>query len=150
MREPSAPQKMFVYGTLMKGFYHYEKALVGQEVSLVPARTRGLVWHMSNRGYPAIKAGDGWVYGELVELKDFAAVIDIMDDIEGYYGPEDPRNEYARILSPVENLETGDIEEPYVYHYVPDDLGTPENPVVALAHGSWRTFMEKNNEPSNH
>ena len=69
MREPSAPQKMFVYGTLMKGFYHYEKALVGQEVSLVPARTRGLVWHMSNRGYPAIKAGDGWVYGELVELK---------------------------------------------------------------------------------
>lgn len=34
MREPSAPQKMFVYGTLMKGFYHYEKALVGQEVSL--------------------------------------------------------------------------------------------------------------------
>ena len=113
MREPSAPQKMFVYGTLMKGFYHYEKALVGQEVSLVPARTRGLVWHMSNRGYPAIKAGDGWVYGELVELKDFAAVIDIMDDIEGYYGPEDPRNEYARILSPVENLETGDIEESY-------------------------------------
>ena len=49
-----------------------------------------------------------------------------------------------------ENLETGDIEESYVYHYVPDDLGTPENPVVALAHGSWRTFMEKNNEPSNH
>ena len=46
--------------------------------------------------------------------------------------------------------ETGDIEEAYVYHYVPDDLGTPENPVVALAHGSWRTFMEKNNEPSNH
>ena len=101
MREPSAPQKMFVYGTLMKGFYNYEKALVGQEVSLVPARTRGVVWHMSTRGYPAIKAGDGWVYGELVELKDFAAVIDIMDDIEGYYGPEDPRNEYARILSPV-------------------------------------------------
>ena len=50
MREPSAPQKMVVYGTLMKGFYNYEKALVGQEVSLVPARTRGLVWHMSNRG----------------------------------------------------------------------------------------------------
>ena len=80
----------------------------------------------------------------------FKSMSDIMDDIEGYYGPEDPRNEYARILSPVENLETGDIEESYVYHYVPDDLGTPENPVVALAHGSWRTFMEKNNEPSNH
>ncbi len=100
MREPSAPKKIFVYGTLMKGFYNYERALAGQEVSRVPARIRGRVWHMTNRGYPAVKEGDGWVYGELVELKDFAAVIDTMDNIEGYYGPGDSRNEYARILSP--------------------------------------------------
>ena len=89
MREPSAPKKIFVYGTLMKGFYNYERALAGQEVSQVPARIRGRVWHMTNRGYPAVKEGDGWVYGELVELKDFAAVIDTMDNIEGYYGPGD-------------------------------------------------------------
>ena len=144
MREPSAPKKIFVYGTLMKGFYNYERALAGQEVSRVPARIRGRVWHMTNRGYPAVKEGDGWVYGELVELKDFAAVIDTMDNIEGYYGPGDSRNEYARILSPVENLETGAIEEAYVYCSVPDDLGTPDNPALELAHGSWRTFMEEN------
>lgn len=41
-------------------------------------------------GVPAVKEGDGWVYGELVELKDFAAVIDTMDNIEGYYGPGIP------------------------------------------------------------
>lgn len=52
MREPSAPKKIFVYGTLMKGFYNYERALAGQEVSRVPARIRGRVWHMTNRGYP--------------------------------------------------------------------------------------------------
>lgn len=143
MREPKSPSKMFVYGTLMKGFYNYDKALVGQEASMVPARTRGKVFHMVNRGYPAMKQGDGWVYGELVELKDFAAVIDIMDDIEGYHGPEDPRNEYARLLLPVENLESGETEEAYVYYYVPDDLGTPGNPVIELEHGSWRTFMEE-------
>ena len=110
---------------------------------MVPARTRGKVFHMVNRGYPAMKQGDGWVYGELVELKDFAAVIDIMDDIEGYHGPDDPRNEYARLLLPVENLESGETEEAYVYYYVPDDLGTPDNPVIELEHGSWRTFMEE-------
>lgn len=142
MRGPTAPKKMFVYGTLMKGFYNYDKALAGQEASMVPARTRGRVWHMSNRGYPAIKEGDGWVYGELVELKDFAAVIDLMDDIEGYYGPSDPRNEYARILCSVENLETGAMEEAYVYYYVPDDLGGPDNPVIELPQGSWRDFMK--------
>ncbi|MDD3192510.1 MAG: gamma-glutamylcyclotransferase [Oscillospiraceae bacterium] len=143
MRKPTAPKKMFVYGTLMRGFYNYDKALVGQEKSMVPARTRGRVWHMVDRGYPAIKEGEGWVYGELVELKDFAAVIDQMDDIEGYHGPDDPRNEYARILLPVENLETGKMEEAYVYYYVPDDLGSSENPVVELTHGSWRTYMEE-------
>ena len=143
MKEPTATQKMFVYGTLMRGFYNYEKALAGQEISMVPARTRGRVWHMTNRGYPAIQAGDGWVYGELVTLKDFAAVIDLMDEIEGYHGPDDPRNEYARLLAPVENLETGQMEQAYVYHYVRDDLGTPENPAIELPHGSWRKFMEE-------
>lgn len=142
MREPTAPKKMFVYGTLMKGFYNYDKALAGQEASMVPARTRGRVWHMSNRGYPAIKDGDGWVYGELVELKDFHAVIDLLDDIEGYHGPESAENEYVRRLCPVENLETGAMEEAYVYHYVPDDLDTPDNPVIELPQGNWRAFME--------
>lgn len=59
MREPSAPQKIFVYGTLMKGFYNYERALAGQEVSQVPARIRGRVWHMTNRGYRC--KGRGWL-----------------------------------------------------------------------------------------
>ena len=71
----------------MKGFYNYERALAGQEVSRVPARIRGRVWHMTNRGYPAVKEGDGWVYGELVELKDFAAVKMCIRDSSGRASP---------------------------------------------------------------
>lgn len=142
MREPIQPRKMFVYGTLMKGFYNYDKSLVGQELSMVPARTRGRVWHMTSRGYPAIKDGDGWVYGELVELKDFAAVIDLMDDIEGYRGPGHKENEYERIVREVEVLDTGAVEEAYVYYYVPENLGSPDNPVEELLDGNWRKYME--------
>lgn len=70
-----------------------------------------------------------------------------MDNIEGYYGPGDSRNEYARILSPVENLETGAIEEAYVYCYVPDDLGTPDNRrwswLLAAGGPLWRKINKK-------
>ena len=109
-----------------------------------PLGSRGRVWHMTNRGYPAVKEGDGWVYGELVELKDFAAVIDTMDNIEGYYGPGDSRNEYAP--HPFPSRKSGDRSHrrSICVLLCPDDLGTPDNPALELAHGSWRTFMEEN------
>ena len=82
MREPTTPYKMFVYGTLMKGFRNYEISIKGHELSMIPARTRGKLWHLCKGDYPAMKEGGGWVYGELVEVDDFAALIDIIDDIE--------------------------------------------------------------------
>lgn len=140
MREPSAPFKMFVYGTLMKGFRNYDISIKGHEVSMVPARTRGKLWHLCDGDYPAMKEGGGWVYGELVEVDDFSKMIDIIDDIEDYFGPGDPNNEYDRILVPVEITNTGELELAYAYFYRPDNIGSEENPAIALPEGSWKAF----------
>lgn len=142
MYEPTSPRKFFVYGTFLKGFRNYIKAIEGHAVSISPAKTKGTLYHVEKLNCPAVKDGDGWVYGEIVELKDFAARLDLMDEIEGYYGPNNPDNLYERVVVTAENLETGESEEVYLYYYLPENLGTDENPCVPLPDGDWRAYMQ--------
>jgi len=137
--------RIMVYGSLMTGFFNYEKVLKGQVLSCVPARVKGQLYHMSQKGYPALVSGTGWVYGELMELSDPESTRLLLDQIEHYYGPGDPQNEYERRSSTVENLSTGKTEVAEVYWYVLNDLGTPANPGVEIPGGDWREYMNSVN-----
>ena len=136
------PKRFFVYGSLMEGFFNYKKSLEGKVISRVPGRVRGILYHQSNKGYPAMVSGEGWVKGEFLEVEDFEKLVLICDRTEGYNGPGHPDNEYERLNSTVE-LENGEKGLAQVYWYARHDLGSPENPVVPLPSGDWREYMGK-------
>lgn len=141
------PKRLFVYGSLMEGFFNYDKSLRGKVISSSPGKIRGLLYHQSLKGYPALVEGEGWVRGEFLELADFAEIISICDRIEVYLGPGNPGNEYERRVSVI-SLDNG-VETPaQVYWYARSDLDSPKNPVVRAASGDWREFMTNADQPS--
>lgn len=134
---------IFVYGSLMTGFWNYDKSLNGHVKKVVPAKVRGSLYHLTHKGYPALIAGDDWVYGEYMVVNNLEDLKPILNKIESYYGPNDPRNEYEHILMPIYDLEATVIGEAPVYHYNTDLDVEFLNKRIYIPHGSWRQFMEE-------
>lgn len=134
--------KIWVYGSLMEGSFNYEPALDQGIISRTPACVRANLYHQTKKGYPAIIPGDNWVYGELLELRDFENLIVRLDEIENFT-EADCDNEYNRILTATFQPETGITDEAYVYWYGRQDLNTPENPAVFIPGGDWREFTNR-------
>jgi gamma-glutamylcyclotransferase (GGCT)/AIG2-like uncharacterized protein YtfP len=134
------PQRLFVYGSLMEGFFNYEKIFSGRVISRTPARVRGILYHQSRKGYPAIIPGGGWVRGEFLEMKDFPRILAVSDELENYFG-DAGNNEYERRVSPVELLPEGVPAFAHVYWYARNDLGSAENPAELIPSGDWREYM---------
>ena len=65
-------------------------------------KVKGKLYHMPHKGYPALIEGDDVVIGEIMTLNDFESVMIPMDKMENYYGVNDNRNEYNRIIMDVE------------------------------------------------
>lgn len=142
MSLPHDEKRLFVYGSLMHGRHNHQKNLEGAVISRVRARIRGSVYHMTEKGYPALVSGGDWVHGELLALRDFVQRVDLLDEFEEYFGPEDPRNEYERMAVQV-YPEDGEPEEAYAYLYALFDLDSPSNPAVLVPQGDWGAFMDR-------
>lgn len=114
---------VFVYGSLKRGFSAHAKIEAFVHAA-VPGQVKGTL--VSAGKYPAmIPAGEGQgdfvVHGEWLTLE--AAALSIMDKWEDYWGPDDPRNGYERVLvSDKDGLRTGWA---YVWE---DDRGCPPVP----------------------
>jgi gamma-glutamylcyclotransferase (GGCT)/AIG2-like uncharacterized protein YtfP len=134
-------RRIFVYGSLMEGFFNYEKSFKGKVVSRFPGKVRGSLYHQVEKGYPALIPGEDWVRGELLDLEDFDTLLEAGDVIERYRGPGAPDNEYDRRTTGIETLD-GKTIHAWVYWYARQDLGKPENPVVYIPDGDWRRYME--------
>jgi len=74
--------KIFVYGTLMKGFYNYKRYLEGRISRIIPGRTHGLLYHLPE-GYPALLEGNESIEGEIMEPVD-ENLLKTLDRLEGY------------------------------------------------------------------
>ena len=133
-------RRLFVYGSLMKGFHNYKKSLEGKVISYIPGKVQGILYHQDNKGYPAAIPGKGWVKGEYLELADFENIIMLCDEIEQYEGPGCPDNEYERRTSVIE-LENGESGLAQIYWYARKDLGREENPATLIPSGDWREYM---------
>jgi gamma-glutamylcyclotransferase (GGCT)/AIG2-like uncharacterized protein YtfP len=133
--------RLFVYGSLMEGFFNYEKVLAGRVLSRRRAFVRGKLFHQSAKGYPALVSGASPAAGEFLELDDFDRLLAVCDGVENFFGPGRRENEYERRLTPVE-LENGETASAWVYWYARDDLGTGANPAVLLPAGDWRSYVE--------
>lgn len=89
--------KLFVYGTLRRGKISFEK--LGQAIPLAEqAWTQGTLYSTIH-DYPAMRPGEGSVYGDLYEITD--DVLPVVDEWEGYVG--DPEKDlYYREQKTVE------------------------------------------------
>ncbi|MFZ5591461.1 MAG: gamma-glutamylcyclotransferase family protein [Bacillota bacterium] len=129
-------QRVFVYGTLLTGMAnHYLIAPYAKKIT--PAQARGLLYALPY-GYPAMIAGNGTVYGEVVELTGGEEAWRVLDDLEDYRGPGCPDNLYERVVQKV-CLPGGQLISAYVYLWAkPDEL-----PRIGrlLVHGNWRRHV---------
>ena len=107
---------VFFYGTLMAGFDRRRRAGIDTKLTY---RGRGAIRAaLFDLGiYPAaVPAPEGVVWGELYEMSDPAAVIQALDDIEGYR-PDDPdKSLYSRATAEV-RMPDGSEEQAWVYFY---------------------------------
>ena len=142
MLEPREQKKIFVYGSLRTGFYNYDKYLKGKVEDTKLGKVKGKLYHMPHKGYPALLEGEDVVIGEVMTVKNFEEVMIPMDKMENYYGVNDTRNEYNRIVMDVE-LEDGSKESCYVYYYAMNDESIFNENSVYVANGDWADFMSK-------
>ncbi|KAF0699315.1 Aste57867_10105 [Aphanomyces stellatus] len=138
----ATPLPFFVYGTLMKGFRNFERHVKPYR-SLRVVSSRGVVANASlvhfPMGYPGMYPGTGVVVGEVVTVDDpaeYSAFLLGLDELEEFFGPNDPSNEYDRVEIDVA-CDDGAIVRAWAYFCkIPR-----ETAVAAVADGDWRAYM---------
>ena len=137
---PSEKLKVFVYGSLRTGFFNYDKYLKGKVLSCKHGKVKGKLYDMPHKGYPAVISGDDDIYGEIMEVSNYEEVMNAVDKMEGYYGPNNENNEYNRIIVEVYNTDDNIIEKCYMYEYALNDKEKFDKHSLYLDHGCWKTF----------
>jgi len=135
-------KRIFVYGSLMLGFYNYEKFLKGKTINQVlEASIEGKLFHLSKKGYPAIIFGRDTIYGQVLDIIDNGKTFEKINQMEGIISPDNPKNEY--------NIETREVKfldgrkeylPVYIYNSTEDkiinnDLG------IYISSGDWKLYM---------
>ena len=110
--------RLFVYGTLMRGFDHPMAALLSRSADFIgEARCRGRLYRVKH--YPGLvlsEEADDVVFGEVYRLRQRAELLREFDMYEacgeGFAEP----TEYVRQMLPV-TLEDGAVGEAWTYVY---------------------------------
>lgn len=137
---------LFTYGSLMENFFNYELYLTGKTKGQPrKARIQGGLYHLTEKGYPALLPAEGWVYGEVFELADFEQEIVPLDKMEGFN--QGKPNEYHREKLTVflfnEETQMYDQEmTAYVYRYAVENDFEFLTHSLFIPNGDWRHFME--------
>jgi predicted DNA-binding transcriptional regulator YafY/gamma-glutamylcyclotransferase (GGCT)/AIG2-like uncharacterized protein YtfP len=126
------PIPLFVYGSLRAGGANAH-LLTPYVLTVEPAWLDRMQLHQVDPCYPGMVPGNGSVVGELVGIAPERAeeAFRVLDALEDYYGPGDPRNAYDRRL--VEVLDgRGALRQAWVYIWVGSVEGCP-----AVPDGDW-------------
>ncbi|SCY96977.1 gamma-glutamylcyclotransferase family protein [Alkaliphilus peptidifermentans] len=133
-------QKLFVYGSLMENFYNYNRYLKGKVLTRNHVRTRGALYHLIDKGYPAMIEGNDFIYGELIEVEDWGNTLRDLDTLENYYGERNINNEYNRVLIEVETIKGEHKGSAYTYKYSKQIKDTFN--ALYIPYGDWRRYMQ--------
>jgi len=109
-------ERVFFYGTLMRPFNRPGRQRIDQHLAYV---SRGsIAAALFDLGiYPAaVPATEGRVWGEVYDMLNPAAVLQALDEIEGYRPGEPEASLYTRIMTPVA-LEGGGTTDAWAYFY---------------------------------
>jgi len=132
---------VFVYGTLLQGEANHRR-LKDARRAADRAVARGALYD-TRRGYPALLAHAecvGTVLGEIYEIDE--STLRSLDELEDFYGPGDPRNEYERIRIDAQSEAGGAWTEVWTYVY----KKAPANG-DAIPSGDWRTYRRQREGP---
>lgn len=89
--------KIFVYGTLRKGMYNYDLYLKDKNSFRSYGYVKGTLMTLKDRKYPALLLeGNDYILGEIHEVDE--EFVSSLDDLECYFGENDIRNEYNKIM----------------------------------------------------
>ena len=107
---------VFFYGTLMSGFRRQGRARLDH--ALKPMGRAWINAALFDLGiYPAaVPADDSRVFGEVHEMLDSEAVLETLDEIEGYSASEPDASLYTRAEIPV-TFDDGHVSKAWVYFY---------------------------------
>lgn len=131
----------FVYGSLMKGFWNEEKYLKGKVIQRKPGTTKGRLYHIENKGYPALVEGEDLVYGEVIWVKTFQDVVKELDEMESYSQSQVQKSQYMRVIQTIQ-MDDQQIEA-YVYRYNPKAKINDGDLLQPIPQGTWRSYMSK-------
>lgn len=134
---------IFVYGSLMEGFWNYQKALEGHVIKKEIGYVQGKLYHMPYKGYPALVPGSDDIQGELLTIDVFEEVEKQLSEIENYYGKNDERNEYEVKSVEVYDIQGKKIIDADVYYYQVERDALFEKEAVYLEKASWRKHLEE-------
>jgi gamma-glutamylcyclotransferase (GGCT)/AIG2-like uncharacterized protein YtfP len=95
--DTEAALPFFVYGTLRPGEHNHRLFLRGRTAREEPARLEGALLY-DGPGYPYAIEAPGTVLGDLVTAKpgEYGELLAVLDELEEYEAPGDPRNVYVR------------------------------------------------------
>ena len=95
-KEKAELDKVFVYGTLKKGFSNHP-VIPPYCKGIQSAALAGLLFDLPY-GYPAAIDGEGIISGEVLELSRVEEALAELDNLEDYYGPGCADNLYDRVV----------------------------------------------------
>ncbi len=115
-------KKVFVYGTLRKGMYNFDKYYKAHDSFRDFGYVKGTLYTIKGKEYPALIPGNEIILGEIHHVPDeVQAEVDLM---ECYFGEGNPENEYDKILCEIYDAHGKMIDHLPVYFY---NLRKPEN-----------------------
>lgn len=133
-------KRFFVYGSLREGFFNYDKYLDGHVLTSEIATTKGDLYHIKHKGYPALVDGNRNIEGEVITVDNLDVLVKALDEMENFYGLGNENNEYERIEKEV-ILSDGTKEICYVYKYVEKQANDFDDNYIYLIEDSWKEYM---------
>ncbi len=131
---------VFVYGTLLEGFQNHDGYVKPYQHDAIPATIRGAIYHLP-QGYPGLVEGTEDVVGALLFFAEheYEAALAGLDELETYFGPDDPRNEYERMEVTAWVAETNEAVTAYVYRYLDEEY--VKRVGIRVQDGDWRRYL---------
>ncbi|UCG11694.1 MAG: gamma-glutamylcyclotransferase [Deltaproteobacteria bacterium] len=111
---------VFVYGSLKRGeFLYFLEPLMDMRVEVLPAKVEAVVlYDLGEFPGVVIRADGKMVWGEVHRFRSMETVLEILDEVEQYYGERDPENLYRRVDYKAELLDGGGHVSCWLYEYV--------------------------------
>ena len=136
--------KIFVYGSLRKGFHNYQRYLAGKVKKIEPGYVQGTLYFLKNKGYPALCYGHNQIIGEILTLNlPLTKILPDLDKLEGFISKNHPLNEYNREERLVFNMETHQTESLLVYVFNESNPNCDLKSMIPIHDGDFSKFINE-------